>query len=66
MRIVADQKFKDRRSPSGRRSSTCSRNAAANYQRSSRDVYLQRLGARELVEARGREVKASDHSIRLR
>jgi hypothetical protein len=35
--------------------------AATNYQRSSRDAYLQRLGARELVEARGREVKASDH-----
>jgi hypothetical protein len=35
--------------------------AATNYQRSSRDAYLQRLGARELVEACGREVKASDH-----
>jgi hypothetical protein len=35
--------------------------AATNYQRSSRDAYLQRLGARELVEARGREVKASDN-----
>jgi hypothetical protein len=35
--------------------------AATDYQRSSRDAYLQRLGARELVEARGREIKASDH-----
>jgi hypothetical protein len=35
--------------------------AATNYQGSSREAYLQRLGARELVEAPGREVKASDH-----
>jgi hypothetical protein len=28
---------------------------ATSYQRSSRDAYLQRLGARELVETRGRE-----------
>src|ERR1700722_16320119 len=34
--------------------------AATSYQRSSRDAYLQRLGARELVETRGRDVKASD------
>jgi hypothetical protein len=34
---------------------------ATSYQRSSRDAYLQRLGARELVETRGREVKASDN-----
>jgi hypothetical protein len=33
--------------------------AATSYQRSSRDAYLQRLGARELVETRGRDVKAS-------
>jgi hypothetical protein len=35
--------------------------AATSYQRSSRDAYLQRLGARDLVEARGRDVKASDN-----
>jgi hypothetical protein len=35
--------------------------ATTSYQRSSRDAYLHRLGARELVEARGREVKASDN-----
>jgi uncharacterized protein len=35
--------------------------AATGYQRSSRDAYLQRLGARELVETRGRDVKASDN-----
>jgi hypothetical protein len=34
---------------------------ATSYQRSSRDAYLQRLGTRELVETRGREVKASDN-----
>ena len=34
---------------------------ATSYQRSSRDTYLQRLGARELVETRGREVRASDN-----
>jgi hypothetical protein len=27
----------------------------------SRDAYLQRLGAHELVETRGRDVKASDN-----
>jgi hypothetical protein len=32
--------------------------AATSYQRSSRDAYLQRLGARDLVETRGRDVKA--------
>jgi hypothetical protein len=35
--------------------------AATGCQRSSRDAYLQRLGARELVETRGRDVKASDN-----
>jgi hypothetical protein len=35
--------------------------AATNYQRSSRDAYLQRLCARELVETCGREVKASQN-----
>jgi hypothetical protein len=34
---------------------------ATSYQRSSRDAYLQRLGARELVETCGREVRASDN-----
>jgi hypothetical protein len=35
--------------------------SATSYQRSSRDAYLQRLGARELVETRGRDgVKAAD------
>jgi hypothetical protein len=34
---------------------------ATSYQRSSRDAYLQRLGARELVETRGHEVRASDN-----
>jgi hypothetical protein len=33
----------------------------SSRKRSSRDAYLQRLGARELVEARGRDVKASDN-----
>jgi uncharacterized protein len=35
--------------------------AATGYQRSSCDAYLQRLGARELVETRGRDVTASDN-----
>jgi hypothetical protein len=34
---------------------------ATGYKRSSRDAYLQRLGARRLVEVDGSEVKASDH-----
>lgn len=33
---------------------------ATGYKRSSRDTYLQRLGARELVQASGRDVRASD------